>query len=101
MSVYDDRLKAAELALTNASHDVSENFALQAGEHKADVLALAQVHATLALAEQQRIANVIAIAQFDTAVNNDGKHLFTGIEAAVIWRMDAITALGLNDGRVK
>ena len=45
-----------------ASLRVSEDFCTQTGEHKADILAEAQVHATLALVEQQRIANVIALA---------------------------------------
>lgn len=41
---------AAERLLADAARDVSENYVLQTGEHKADLLAAAQVHATLALA---------------------------------------------------
>lgn len=40
----------AERLLAIAASDVSENMTLQTGEHKADVLAAAQAHATLALA---------------------------------------------------
>ncbi len=51
----------ARAVLQLAGRDVSENMALQTGEHKADMIAVAQVHATLALVEQQRIANLIAL----------------------------------------
>jgi hypothetical protein len=44
------RERALEL-LDTADRDVSENFASRTGEHKADVLAAAQVHATLAVAQ--------------------------------------------------
>lgn len=40
----------AERLLAQADTYVSENMAHQTGEHKADMLAAAQVHATLALA---------------------------------------------------
>jgi hypothetical protein len=40
----------AESLLTMADRDVSDNLAVSTGEHKADILAAAQVHATLALA---------------------------------------------------
>jgi hypothetical protein len=49
----------ARLALEWAMRDVSKNMAAQTGEYKADVIAQAQVHATLALVEQQRIANLM------------------------------------------
>jgi hypothetical protein len=55
----------ARLALEYAMRDVSENWPLQTGETKADIIAQAQVHATLALVEQQRIANLIAVAQME------------------------------------
>lgn len=38
--------------------------AIQQGESLSDIAAIAQVHATLALVEQQRIANLIALGQF-------------------------------------
>ena len=55
-----DHAAEARTVLKLASRDVSENTALQTGEYKADMIATAQVHATLALVEQQRIANLIA-----------------------------------------
>jgi|GEM_PF-3287457 hypothetical protein len=38
----------------------SQEWTSETGESKSDVIAAAQVHATLALVEQQRIANLIA-----------------------------------------
>jgi hypothetical protein len=52
----------ARAVLALANRDVSSNVAFQTGELKADMIAVAQVHATLALVEQQRIANLIALA---------------------------------------
>lgn len=43
-----DHYREAERLLEHADHDVSENWPAQTGEHKADILAAAQVHATLA-----------------------------------------------------
>ncbi|NKT41771.1 hypothetical protein GS676_02670 [Rhodococcus hoagii] len=40
----------AERLLAHADSDVSENWPVQTGERKADILAAAQVHATLAQA---------------------------------------------------
>lgn len=57
-----NHLEEARLLLDAARADVSENWVAQPSEHKSDVLAAAQVHATLALVEQQRIANLIAFA---------------------------------------
>lgn len=66
MHVYRDQpdhVSQARLHIDRASSDVSANWEVQTGELKADILALAQVHATLALVEQQRIANLIALAR--------------------------------------
>ena len=57
-----DHAAEARALLANADRYVTEDWPVQAGEHKADILAAAQVHATLALVEQQRIANLIALA---------------------------------------
>lgn len=46
-----------------ASGEVSANWPPATGEYKADLIALAQVHATLALVEQQRIANIVALTE--------------------------------------
>lgn len=43
-----EHYREAERLLTQADSDVSENWPAQTGEHKADILAAAQVHATLA-----------------------------------------------------
>lgn len=53
----------ARRLLALAGTRLSEEWPQQTGEHKSDVLAEAQVNATLALVEQQRIANLIAYAQ--------------------------------------
>ena len=42
---------------------------LPASFHEDEVIALAQVHATFALVEQQRIANLIALGQFRVGPN--------------------------------
>jgi hypothetical protein len=57
---------------------------------------VAQVHATLALVEQQRIANLIAISQFNH-VADDQTRIYTDLEAAIAWRNEAAEALGLGD----
>lgn len=65
------------------------------GEQTASVWALAQVHATLALVEQQRIANVLAIAQFEH--NAEGStRIFTDAQGSAKWRAEAAEALGLS-----
>lgn len=58
-------------------------------------MATAQVHATLALAEQQRIANLLTMASFSHDAG-DGQRLFTGLEGAQKWRLEAAEALGLS-----
>lgn len=55
----------------------------------------AQVHATLALVEQQRIANLLTIAQFSHELG-DGQRMFTAESAATQWRKEAEEALGLS-----
>jgi len=70
-----ERIEHVERALNGlrvADRDVSENWPLQTGEAKADILAVAQIHATLALVEQQRIANLIALAALTYP---DGTHV--------------------------
>jgi hypothetical protein len=61
MSERIDHASEARAELDIAQRWPSETFAVQTGEHKADVLAAAQVHATLALVEQQRIANLMTL----------------------------------------
>lgn len=56
--------------------------------------ALAQVHATLALVEQQRIANLIELARFRHE-GEDDQSIFTAIEASAKWRKEAAEGLGL------
>lgn len=45
-----EHYREAERLLEVASRDVSENWPVMTGEHKADLIAAAQVHATLAAA---------------------------------------------------
>lgn len=54
----------------------------------------AQVHATLALVEQQRIANLIELARFRHE-GEDDQSIFTAIEASAKWRKEAAEGLGL------
>lgn len=54
----------------------------------------AQVHATLALVEQQRIANLIALAQF-SHVAGDNENLRTTITASQKYYNQAIEGVGL------
>lgn len=56
----------------------------------------AQVHATLALVEQQRIANLLALAQFRWTDGASQTHFFTALEAAKSLRFEAAEALGLE-----
>lgn len=58
----DDHKGDAMACLIGADNHVGAEMPEQVGEYKADVIATAQVHATLYLAEQQRIANLIALA---------------------------------------
>lgn len=60
-----DHAAEAQALLIEAGSEVSENMVVTTGEHKADVIAHAQVHATLALVEQQRIANRLQVAAID------------------------------------
>jgi hypothetical protein len=58
-----DHKTEALLAIRFAARDVSANYELQTDEKKSDVIALGQLHATLALVEQQRIANLQRYAE--------------------------------------
>lgn len=52
-----DHAAEARALMIQADGYTSSDMVIQTGEVKADVIAAAQFHATLALAEQQRIAN--------------------------------------------
>ena len=58
-------------------------------------LAFAQVHATLALVEQQRIANLIELARFSHDAGDD-QRIFTDLDGAIKWRNEAAEGLGLS-----
>lgn len=62
MTRFDHATEARALLIQGDAF-TSSDMVLQTGEAKADVIALAQVHATLALVEQQRIANLVALSQ--------------------------------------
>lgn len=67
-----DHVAVATERLDLAQTEVSANWPSRTGEEKADLIAAAQVHATLALVEQQRIANIIAFttgAGYDMATD--------------------------------
>ena len=53
MSTGAEHYREAERLLTQAEQYVSSDWPLETGESKADILAAAQVHATLALASKQ------------------------------------------------
>lgn len=55
----------------------------------------AQVHATLALVEQQRIANLIEMARFSHDADDD-QRIFTDLDGAIKWRNEAAEGLGLS-----
>ena len=61
MSTYSEHVAGAQACLIEADAFRSTAMPSQTGEYKTDVIATAQVHATLALAEQQRIANLVAL----------------------------------------
>lgn len=56
-----DHVNDAMACLIAADGHLSAEMPRETGEYKSDVIAAAQVHATLALVEQQRIANLIAL----------------------------------------
>lgn len=58
---YDE----AQSQSIHADTDVSANWATNTGEYKSDMLAAAQIEATLALAFEQRTANLIALYSMD------------------------------------
>lgn len=57
--------------LITADQHLGTEMSNEIGEYKSDIIALAQVHATLALVDQQRIANLLTIAL--------GQHADTGM----------------------
>lgn len=61
----------------------------QAPDQRELRLRIAEVHATLAVAEQQRIANVIAVQQHEEQQNNSGF-------AADLWNDVILEGLGLT-----
>lgn len=56
---------------------------------------IARLHAQLALVEQQRIANLLTMAQFDHAIE-DGVRLYTDLEWSAKLRQEAGERLGLS-----
>lgn len=72
-----DHAAEATRSLADADRFASVNCPLETGEHKADIIATAQVHATLALVEQQRIANLIALAKETFATHEASEALGT------------------------
>ena len=83
MTRIDHVAEACVLAI-QADAFTSSDMVLQTGEVKADVIAAAQLHATLALVEQQRIANLIALPPLDAYTTlYSGEHLHPDIAAAL------------------
>lgn len=87
-----ERIDHAALALTLRNNIRPDEMA---DVDTANWLAMAQVHATLALVEQQRIANLIEIARFDHHAEGDTR-LYTTLDASGKWRNEAAEALGLS-----
>ncbi|MCT1363926.1 hypothetical protein [Microbacterium sp. p3-SID131] len=88
-----DHASEARAELDIAQRWPSETFAVQTGEHKADVLAAAQVHATLALVEQQRIANILRLVGDEDWETVDADLREFGVDPAAV-RADIVAALG-------
>lgn len=76
-----DHVAIATERLDVAQTEVSANWQSMTGEEKADLIAVAQVHAMLALVEQQRIANLIALT--NRTASFDEELAFLGDEAAL------------------
>lgn len=70
-----DHRTAALRLIESVTDKPSANVEYQTGQRKADTLAEAQVHATLALAEQQRIANLISLMQMQSESDETTEHL--------------------------
>ena len=91
-----DHATEARTLLTQSYAFTSSDMVLHTGETKADVIAQAHVHATLALVEQQRIANLIAMASM---ADDDSKHEVAagvlGHEA--VWTLATTKMIGPDD----
>lgn len=118
MTNHIDHAAEARRLLGVAGLRPSANWEAETGERKADVLADAQTHATLALAEQQRIASVIALAslaarediqeELSEAAYGALNALITNLHIAnwhpegpdevVVLRPDIAAALGIETG---
>lgn len=61
MSERIDHVEQAKSIAEVAATKLSANWESETGERKADMLAVAQLHATLALVEQQRIGNLLKL----------------------------------------
>ncbi|EYT61650.1 hypothetical protein [Microbacterium sp. UCD-TDU] len=88
---------AEAMALFNSEFGTKPNYLpyeTADAQHLLNILG-AQVHATLALVEQQRIANLLTMAQFDHAIE-DGVRLYTDLEWSAKLRQEAGERLGLS-----
>lgn len=88
-----DHASEARVELDIAQRWPSETFAVQTGEHKADVLAAAQVHATLALVEQQRLANILTLVGDEDPETVNDNLIEVGADPVKV-RADIVAALG-------
>ena len=90
-----DRIDHAAVA-----HDILAHVPTNGGVTYSDWMAEAQAHATLALVEQQRIANLIALADGDTHLSTTA-YLQLAVEAGIHpaeFRPDIAAALGIETG---
>lgn len=94
----------ARLALEYSERRVSANWIAETGEAKSDIIAVAQAHATLALVEQQRIANLIALSESGRTTANGARAALSGLydgdgasgSASMALRDDIAQALGID-----
>lgn len=98
-----DHQGEARKLLREANEYVSETWPYQTGEHKADIIAAAQVRATLELAQQQKIANLIALGLVSLDVDGDGKPMVRTYTRARYGEFDPeiSAALGIELGEVE
>lgn len=87
-----ERIDHAKIATQWASPEVWKQAGGVSDGVIPSMLAMAQVHATLALVEQQRIANLIALGHKYYGYNEDVENAYINL-----LRPEIRQALGLND----
>lgn len=91
-----DHAAEAARSLVAADQHGSVNYVQMTGEEKGDVLLSGLVHATLALVEQQRIANLLALAGFQAETPGGGS-IGTTFDAILTIRTAVAEMLGVSE----